>query len=147
MIPRICVSRRMASLLLAATMGVLVAACAQGPATSSPHLSAPPADPDALARRLGAPTVAPEDDCAAEVKNNVFPDYPPDALKKNIEGWALVRYDLDGSGKASSVRVLASQPQGVFDEAATRSVARTTYLAGAVRTGCKARITFGFRKP
>jgi outer membrane biosynthesis protein TonB len=42
------------------------------------------------------------------------------------------------------VRVLASRPQGVFDEAATTSVQKTEYLAGARRTQCKARITFAF---
>jgi TonB family protein len=87
----------------------------------------------------------PEDTCSAEIRNNTFPHFPPDALATRTEGWVMLSFDLDGSGKASNIKVLGSHPQGVFEQSAITSVEKTDYVPGARRTRCKARITFAFR--
>jgi TonB family protein len=134
---RVNLFRHLVSACMTATM---VAACSS-PAPVRP----PPPDPDAVAHRLGAPTLQPEDTCSAEVRNNTFPHFPPEALASRTEGWVMVSFDLDGSGKASNIKVIGSRPQGVFEQSAITSVEKTDYVPGARRTQCKARITFAFR--
>ncbi|MBS0320529.1 MAG: TonB family protein, partial [Proteobacteria bacterium] len=120
-------------------IGVL-AACASAPSVTR-------VDGDALARRLGAPPVDPAHDCAGAVRDNVFPHYPDAALARRTEGWVVVGFDLDGSGRSSNARIVASQPPGVFDDAALTSVMKTTYASGVRRTACQSRITFALKAP
>jgi TonB family protein len=116
------------------------AGCASGPPPRTARV-----DPDTAARRLGAPAVAPEDDCAREVLDNTFPQYPAGALHARTEGWVVLGFDLDGSGKAANIRVIGSQPPGVFEQSAITSVERTRYVAGARRVACRTRVTFAFK--
>jgi TonB family protein len=118
----------------------LIAAC-----SSAAPVRSPPPDPDTVDRRLGAPMLQPEDSCSGEIRNNTFPHFPPDALAARTEGWVMLTFDLDGSGKASNIKVVGSHPQGVFEQSAITSVEKTDYVPGARRTRCKARITFAFR--
>lgn len=126
--------------LLAACALAMLAGCASGPPPRAPR-----ADSDATALRLGTPALAPEDDCANEVKDNTFPQYPAEALRRHIEGWVILGFGLDGSGKARNIRVLASQPTGMFEQAAITSVEHTVYLTGARRSQCRSRLTFAFK--
>lgn len=50
------------------------------------------------------------------------PIYPPEARAAGVEGHAVVRYDVDIEGRVSNARVVASSPQGVFDQAALQAV-------------------------
>ena len=54
-------------------------------------------------------------------------DYPADALKKEIEGWVDLSYVVTVDGKVISVKILGSNPAGVFDLAATRAISRVRY--------------------
>jgi len=127
--------------LVGACLTLALAAACSAPAPVRP----PPPDPDSVAHRLGAPMLQPEDTCSAEIRNNTFPHFPPDALASRTEGWVMLTFDLDGSGKASNVKVIGSHPQGIFEQSAITSVEKTDYVPGARRTQCKARITFAFR--
>lgn len=49
--------------------------------------------------------------------------YPAAARAAGIEGYAVVRYDIDADGRAVNARVVESQPAEVFDEAALATVA------------------------
>ena len=78
-------------------------------------------------------------------------DYPEGALRKGTEGWVEMAYVVGIDGKVSSVKVLASDPAGVFESAATRAISRVRYQpaiqsgkAAAVST--KIRITFRMSK-
>ena len=78
-------------------------------------------------------------------------DYPEDALRRNVEGWVDVSYAVTTEGKVNSVKVLASNPAGVFDKAATRALSRTRYKpmmqAGKpIAVSTKLRIAFRLAK-
>lgn len=78
-------------------------------------------------------------------------DYPPDALRRNIEGWVDLSYSVTTDGKVNSVTVLASNPAGVFDKAATRALSRARYKpmmqAGKpIAVSTKLRIAFRLAK-
>lgn len=54
-------------------------------------------------------------------------DYPPEALRKNIEGWVEVSYVVTAEGKTATVKVLNASPAGVFEAAAIRAVSVARY--------------------
>jgi TonB family protein len=60
------------------------------------------------------------------------PQYPPQALRDHIEGWVEIAYTVDESGATRDLTVTASEPQGVFDEAALNAVASWRYLPSVV---------------
>jgi protein TonB len=78
-------------------------------------------------------------------------DYPTDALRRGVEGWADVTYVVTAEGKVTTIKVLDSSPKGVFDAAATRALQRMRYQpatqggkSSAVAT--KLRISFRLTK-
>ena len=78
-------------------------------------------------------------------------DYPPDALRKNVEGWVELAYVVTPEGKVASVSVTAASPAGVFDAAAVRALSRVRYkpaLQGGkpVAVSTKLRIAFKMGK-
>jgi TonB family protein len=52
------------------------------------------------------------------------PFYPPSAQVRNIEGEVLIDFVIDSSGAPQSLRVVASDPNRVFDADALRMVGR-----------------------
>jgi len=58
----------------------------------------------------------------AKIISRAPPRYPSRALSRNIEGWVHVGFDLDAKGQPENVKVLESEPAGVFDSAAMKSV-------------------------
>jgi TonB family protein len=54
-------------------------------------------------------------------------DYPDGALRKNIEGWVELSYVVTTDGKVTNVKVLDSNPAGVFDAAASKALSRMRY--------------------
>jgi TonB family protein len=54
----------------------------------------------------------------------VTPEYPKDALKRDIGGEVRVRFTLDADGKVKSAEVVNSSPADVFDRAALDAVRR-----------------------
>ena len=57
----------------------------------------------------------------------VPPEYPRRALERGIEGWVHVRFTITAAGTVKDLVVVDSEPKGVFDEAATKAVARWRY--------------------
>jgi len=55
------------------------------------------------------------------------PNIPEYAWKNKIDGWVLVAYTVNTAGKVSDVRVLDSQPPGVFDEKVIAAVSDWIY--------------------
>ncbi|MBN1472765.1 MAG: energy transducer TonB [Syntrophaceae bacterium] len=58
------------------------------------------------------------------------PDYPYHAKRQGIEGVVSIRFLVTGEGTVSSFSVLKATPEGVFDEAARRSVLRWKFRPG-----------------
>lgn len=50
------------------------------------------------------------------------PNYPMVALQRGLEGWVLLRYDVDTSGSLSNIRVMDSEPRRIFDKEAMRAL-------------------------
>jgi protein TonB len=63
---------------------------------------------------------------AGELKRTRYvpPEYPKDALKRDIGGEVRVRFTLDADGKVKSAEVVNSSPADVFDRAALDAVRR-----------------------
>lgn len=55
--------------------------------------------------------------------------YPPLAREQGVEGYVVVRYDLDVEGRVHNVRVVSASPPDVFDEAAVQAVSRWRFRA------------------
>ncbi len=74
--------------------------------------------------------------------------YPPEARAAGLEGFVVVRYDVDESGRVINLSVVESAPQGIFDQAALKAVSAWRYnppLAdGQARTvrGVNSRVEF-----
>ncbi len=78
-------------------------------------------------------------------------DYPEMALRKNIEGWVDLSYTVTPEGKVTKVKVLNSNPVGVFDTAAANALTRLRYKptvqAGKpIAVNTKLRIAFKLQK-
>jgi TonB family protein len=78
-------------------------------------------------------------------------DYPAEALRKNIEGWVELSYVVTPDGKVTNVKILNSNPSGVFESAATKAISRVRYkpmMQGgkAVAASTKLRIAFRLAK-
>jgi len=57
----------------------------------------------------------------------IQPEYPQAALRRGIEGYVDVRFDVTASGRTSNIRVITAEPVGVFERAAVAAVARWKY--------------------
>jgi TonB family protein len=124
--------RTKASLAIAAI--VVLTGCANTSASMS--------EAEVQAKRVGAPLLSDSSECKGEIKKLAMPAYPVDAARKGVQGWVLMRFDLDGSGRATAVVVEGSQPAEVFDANAVSAVQRSQFVQGSSRIGCKIVITF-----
>jgi TonB family protein len=78
-------------------------------------------------------------------------DYPAGALSNNTQGWVELAYLVGADGKVSNIKVLASDPAGVFEAAATKAISHVRYqpvIQGgkAVPVTTKIRISFRMSK-
>jgi TonB family protein len=60
------------------------------------------------------------------------PVYPPEAFRNRVEGWAEVEFTVNERGATGDIVVVAAEPRGVFDAAATDAVAAWRYLPRVV---------------
>lgn len=51
------------------------------------------------------------------------PVYPPAAKTAGVEGFVTLRYDVNVEGVVTNISVVASEPEGVFDDAAITALA------------------------
>ncbi|MBB5208950.1 M56 family metallopeptidase [Chiayiivirga flava] len=54
----------------------------------------------------------------------VAPEYPSNARLAAVEGFVVLRYRVDGTGRARDVRLIDAEPSGVFEKAARRALAQ-----------------------
>ncbi len=60
---------------------------------------------------------------------------PDEVLRKAQSGWVAVSYDVV-AGRAQNVRVVASQPPGLYDPYVLRHASAYTEPSGATVRGC-----------
>ena len=78
-------------------------------------------------------------------------EYPDAALHKSTEGWVEFAYVVGVDGKVTHIKLLASDPVGVFEAAATKAISRVRYqpvMQGgkAIEVSTKIRISFRMSK-
>jgi protein TonB len=59
--------------------------------------------------------------------HRIEPKYPARALKRKIEGYVVMRFSIDTTGKPTDIEVVKADPQGVFDREATRALLMWKY--------------------
>lgn len=57
----------------------------------------------------------------------ITPDYPPRALAREIEGWVKVQFSITSTGLVRDAFVVEAEPEGWFEDAALRTIARWRY--------------------
>lgn len=57
----------------------------------------------------------------------VSPVYPSQALESGVEGYVDVRFQVDLNGRVTSPEVVASEPAGIFDQAALDAIRQWRY--------------------
>ena len=68
-----------------------------------------------------------------QVMKNVYPTmrvepiYPGHAAKDNIEGAVLLKFDVDAQGNTTNIRIVASEPENVFDQVSIDALAQWQY--------------------
>lgn len=77
-------------------------------------------------------------------------EYPKAAKKAGIKGYVLLNLLIDKDGNVEKVRILESEPQGVFDEVASAGVKEwkfkpASYKGEAVKVWAKQKIRFDFQ--
>jgi TonB family protein len=75
-------------------------------------------------------------------------DYPETALRKNIEGWVELSFEVTADGKVTKVKVLDATPAGIFDVAATRALSHVRYkpiVLGGKPTAVSTKLRIAFR--
>ena len=58
----------------------------------------------------------------AKIVSREAPRYPSRAVKNQIEGWVEISFSIDTKGLPFDLKVLSSEPEGIFDKAALKSV-------------------------
>jgi TonB family protein len=59
--------------------------------------------------------------------HRVNPHYPAEAADKKIQGWVLMEFTINTEGVPTDIRVVESDPPGVFDQAATDALEQWRY--------------------
>lgn len=55
------------------------------------------------------------------------PQYPPNAIARQIEGWVRVQFSVTAIGTVRDAVVVDSEPSFIFDDAALKAIARWRY--------------------
>lgn len=58
---------------------------------------------------------------------DVAPEYPEAALRRDISGHVVVRFDIDKSGKAQNISIIEASPARIFNGAVKRALKRSTF--------------------
>lgn len=59
----------------------------------------------------------------------IEPEYPKHAAEENIEGSVVLSFNVDKNGATKNIKVIASEPQGVFDRSAKKALAQWQYTS------------------
>lgn len=71
---------------------------------------------------IGVERLAEVQDASAMPMYRTQPNYPVKAQIEGVEGWVLLKYDVDASGTLSNISVMDSQPRKIFDREAMRAL-------------------------
>lgn len=57
----------------------------------------------------------------------VEPRYPPKAIRRKVEGYVMVRFTIDPTGKPIDIQIQESQPKYIFDREAIYAIKKWKY--------------------
>lgn len=57
----------------------------------------------------------------------IHPSYPDAALKKGLTGFVKIAFNLDGTGVPINIRIVESQPFGVFDQSVIQAIEQSRF--------------------
>jgi len=57
----------------------------------------------------------------------INPDYPRRAQERGVEGWVQFEFTITPAGTVKDVKVIDSEPKGIFEDAATKAILRWKY--------------------
>ena len=60
----------------------------------------------------------------AKIISRDAPRYPTRAIKTQTEGWVEISFSIDTKGKPFDLQVISSEPEGMFEKAALKSVGK-----------------------
>lgn len=107
---------------------------AQTNQTSTAVDIAPPAMPDVGAIEGGGVSVAMPSRGLPQVQDRqamplyrVEPIYPQKALSRKLEGYVIMAFTIDETGRPKGISVVEAQPMRVFDRAAIRALSKWKY--------------------
>jgi protein TonB len=55
-----------------------------------------------------------------------------DAMRKGIQGWVQLAFDINEIGKVVNITIIDSKPKRIFDKAARRALGKWKYQAKSV---------------
>ena len=97
---------------------------AQGDGLDGEELAAAAA---VLERAQAATTPEAVPESKLQRKHFVQPEYPPDALAKNVSGAVELEFTVTPEGKVTDIQVLSAEPRGVFEQAAINALLQSRY--------------------
>jgi len=72
----------------------------------------------------------PDQDARPIVRVN--PKYPMNALRNGTQGWVKLAFDISEIGQVINVKVVNSEPKGIFDKAAKKALRKWKYRAKSI---------------
>ena len=81
----------------------------------------------ALSATLVTAQPSPQGNVDIYPETRVEPLYPPQAAEENIEGSVVLQFDIETDGSVSNVKVIESNPRGVFDRNSKIALRQWTY--------------------
>ena len=113
---------------------------------------APAADPVATRESTTSPPVAAvirPAMSAPQPISKVAPDYPPQARSRKVEGFVELEFRVATNGSTEDIRVVRSEPEGLFDRNAVRALMRWKFKPAernGVPEAATTRTTMNFRQ-
>lgn len=93
------------------------------------------------------PVLAESEKCDGLAEYLSRPDLPKKVLRAGSSGWAVIRYDLDGSGRAQNIVSESAAPEQVYERNSVLALQRSKFKPGTIRTGCKILMVFSLNAP
>jgi len=58
---------------------------------------------------------------------DIAPEYPQAALRRDISGHVVVRFDVNENGKAHNITIVNASPERIFNDAVRTALRRSTF--------------------
>lgn len=120
--------------------------------TVVPAAAVAAAEPVAVREPASSPAVAAATRPALSAPqpiSKVAPDYPPQARSRKIEGFVELEFRVAANGNTEDIRVVRSEPEGLFDRNAVRALMRWKFKPAernGVPEATTTRTTMNFRQ-